>query len=49
MEYKGYYIDFNIYGMNEYSVQFCGDDLVFNSVEDAKKCIDELDSETFQQ
>ena len=28
-EYKGYYIEFNFYGNNEYSVQYCGDDIVF--------------------
>lgn len=41
-EYKGYYIEFNIYGSNEYSVQYCGDDLIFKSVTDARAFIDEI-------
>lgn len=40
--YKGYGIDFNIYGQNEYSVQFCGDDYFFSTLDDAKKFIDSL-------
>lgn len=41
-EYKGYYIEFNFYGENEYSVQYCGDDLIFRTVEEAKQFIDEI-------
>lgn len=41
-EYKGYYIEYNFYGENEYSVQYCGDDVIFQTVEDAKKFIDEI-------
>lgn len=40
MEYKGFYIDDCMYGM--ITVQYCGDDVVFRSVEDAKKFIDEI-------
>lgn len=40
--YKGYDIDFNIYGQNEYSVQYCGDDFLFNSLADAKAFIDSI-------
>lgn len=40
--YKGYQIDFNIYGQNEYSVQYCGDDLLFNDLAAAKNFIDSL-------
>ena len=29
------YIEFNLYGQNEYSVQFCGDDIFFRSLSDA--------------
>lgn len=40
--YKGYQIDFNIYGDNEYSVQYCGDDFIFSDLESAKNFIDSL-------
>lgn len=40
--YKGYGIDFNIYGDDEYSVQYCGDDLIFGSLAEAKEFIDSL-------
>ena len=42
IEYKGYYIEFNFYGLNEYSVQYCGDDFMFNSLDGAKMFIDDL-------
>lgn len=42
MEYKGLYIEFNFYGSNEYTVQYCGDDVLFNTVEEAKAFIDEV-------
>ena len=41
-EYKGYYIEYNFYGNNEYSVQYCGDDLIFNTEDEAKQFIDEV-------
>lgn len=41
-EYKGYGIDFNFYGQNEYSVQYCGDDVLFGSIEEAREFIDEV-------
>ena len=41
--YKGYAIDYNFYGQGEYTVQYCGDDIFFNTKEDAKKFIDGLD------
>lgn len=40
--YKNYGIDFNIYGLNEYSVQFCGDDVMFTTIEEARAFIDEI-------
>lgn len=40
--YKGYGIDFNIYGSNEYTVQYCGDDLFFTTIEEAEQFIDEI-------
>lgn len=44
-EYKGYYIEFNFYGNSEYSVQYCGDDVIFATQEDAEKFIDEIAQE----
>ena len=40
MEYKGYYIDFNFYGMDEFSVQYCGDDIMFSTEKEAREFID---------
>lgn len=40
--YKGYYIEYNFYGHNEYSVQYCGDDILFHSLAAAKKYIDSI-------
>ena len=40
--YKGYGIDYNIYGTQEYSVQYCGDDIMFSTVEEARDFIDEI-------
>lgn len=42
MEYKGYYIEENFYGRNEYTVQYCGDDVWFSTLEDAKAFIDSI-------
>lgn len=46
-EYKGYYITHNAYGNNEYTVQYDGDDCYFDSEDDAKKFIDELEEDHF--
>lgn len=40
--YKGYTICFNFYRSNEYTVQYCGDDCWFDSMEQAEKFIDSL-------
>ena len=40
MEYKGYYIEYNLYGKGEYTVQFCGDDFWFTTEKEAKDFID---------
>lgn len=40
--YRDYYIEFNFYGMNEFSVQYCGDDLIFDTEAEAKAFIDSL-------
>lgn len=41
-EYKGYYIEYNFYGENEWSVQYCGDDIIFNDFNEAKDFIDSV-------
>ena len=41
-EYKGYYIEKDFYGEGEFSVQFCGDDIIFQTEEEAIKFIDEV-------
>ena len=41
-EYKGLYIEFNFYGSNEYNVQYCGDDVWFETEAEAKNFIDEI-------
>lgn len=41
-EYRGYTIEFNFYGMNEYSVQYDGDDVMFETEEEAMLFIDEV-------
>lgn len=40
IEYRGFYIEFNIYGSEEYTVQYIGDDVVFSSEKEAKEFID---------
>lgn len=40
--YKNYIITFNFYHYGEYSIFFYGDDLIFMTLADAKKAIDEL-------
>lgn len=40
MIYKGYSIEFNIYGQNEYTVEFEGDDVWFTSLSEAKRFVD---------
>lgn len=42
MEYKGLVIEFNIYGAGEYTVQYCGDDIIFDTEEEAKGFIEEV-------
>ncbi len=41
-EYNGFYIEYDFYGQKEYSVQFCGDDFLFNTKEDAMKFCDNI-------
>lgn len=40
INYKGYDIEFNFYNRNEYTIQYCGDDLWFNNLDDVKEFID---------
>lgn len=42
IEYKGYYIETNFYGENEISVQYCSDDIIFPTIQEAKNFIDEV-------
>ena len=42
IEYKGYYIETNFYGENEISVQYCGDDIIFPTIQEAKEFIDDI-------
>ena len=42
INYKGYIIEFNFYGLNEYTIQYCGDDIFFNTLQAAKNFIDNL-------
>lgn len=41
-EYKGFQIEHDLYKQNEYTVQYNGDDVVFNSIDEAKQFIDEI-------
>ena len=40
--YKNTPIEYNFYWQGEFSVQYCGDDILFNSIEDAEKFIDDI-------
>lgn len=42
--YKNYDITYNLYGRKEYTVQFLGDDLFFNTKQAAKKFIDDMET-----
>lgn len=42
IEYKGYYIEYNIYGQKEYTVQYNGDDVFFQTEQEARAFIDSL-------
>lgn len=41
-EYKGLWIEYDFYGEGEYSVQYCGDDVMFSSEAEARAFIDEV-------
>lgn len=40
-KYREVEIMYNLYGDNEYTVQYCGDDYYFDSIKDAEKFIDD--------
>ena len=42
VEYKGYIIEYNVYGKGEWSVFVTGDDIICESLEGAKNFIDGL-------
>ena len=42
MEYKGFYVEYDFYGRDEYTVQYCGDEIWFESKEEAIQFIDEV-------
>lgn len=42
MSYRGFAIEFDFYGKEEYTVQFYGDDIWFETEEAAKNFIDEV-------
>ncbi len=44
-EYRGYFIERNFYGHGEYSVEYCGDDVIFRTLVEAKEFIDEIAEE----
>ena len=48
IEYKGYYIEFNFYGRNEFTVQYCGDDIYFPTEKEAEEFIDSIKEEDWQ-
>lgn len=40
-----YYIEYDFYGREEYSVQYCGDDIIFDTLEEAQAFIDGLEED----
>lgn len=42
-KYRNFDITFNLYGINEYTVQYCGDEYCFETEKDAEIFIDSLD------
>ena len=45
IEYKGFYVEHNIYGRDECTVHYCGDDVWFESKEEAIEFIDYITDE----
>lgn len=42
MEYRGYFIEFNLYHKHEFTVQYNGDDIWFENIKDAMSFIDSI-------
>lgn len=42
-DYRGYLIEYNLYGAHEYTVVYDGDDIWFNSYSEATNFIDEME------
>ena len=42
INYRGFDIEYNFYGTFEYTIQYCGDDIEFLSLDEAKEFVDEL-------
>lgn len=40
--YKDYEISYNFYGMREYTVHYCGDDVIFKTEAEARGFIEEV-------
>lgn len=40
-----YYIEYDFYGKGEYTVQYCGDDVIFWTLEEAQEFIDGLEGD----
>jgi hypothetical protein len=45
INYKGYAIEYNVYGQGEFTVQYCGDDVMFPTEKEAREFIDECTNE----
>lgn len=43
MMYRDFFIEHNFYGRGEYTVDYCGDDVMFNTIDEAKAFIDDAD------
>ena len=43
--YKGYDIVHNFYGNGWYTVQYCGDDITFETFDEAVAFVDEMDAD----
>ena len=42
IEYRDCCYEYNFYGQGEYTVQYCGDDVMFKTEEEVRKFIDEV-------
>ena len=42
IEYRGYFIDYNAYGSEEYTIEIDGDDIWCNTLSEAQAVIDDM-------